>query len=135
MENEPRKINFSKIGDAEIGYISVAEKNKLPFKVKRIYWTYFTPENVKRGGHSHIELEQILIAVSGKIELEIETSNFNKHKFILDNPDEGVYIPKRSWRTMKYTHNAVQICIASEEYDEKDYINNYRDFLEMSNGI
>ena len=76
MENKPRKINFSKIGDAEIGYISVAEKNKLPFKVKRIYWTYFTPENVKRGGHSHIELEQILIAVSGKIELEIETSNF-----------------------------------------------------------
>ena len=135
MENEPRKINFSKIGDPKIGYISVAEKNKLPFKVKRIYWTYFTPENVKRGGHSHIELEQILIAVSGKIELEIETSNFNKYKFILDNPDEGVFIPKRSWRTMKYTHNAVQICIASEEYDEKDYINNYRDFLEMSNGI
>lgn len=135
MENKPRKINFSKIGSTEIGYISVAEKNKLPFKVKRIYWTYFTPENVKRGGHSHIELEQILIAVSGKIELEIETSNSKKYKFILESPDEGVYIPKRSWRTMKYTHNAVQICIASEEYDIKDYINNYNEFLKTSNGV
>jgi len=54
MYNEPTLINFPKIGNPSLGYISLAENDNLPFEVKRIYWTYFTPEDVERGGHSHI---------------------------------------------------------------------------------
>jgi hypothetical protein len=57
MEKKPHLINFSKIGSSQLGYISVAEKENLPFVPKRIYWTYFTPEDVTRGGHAHVELE------------------------------------------------------------------------------
>jgi hypothetical protein len=128
MNNIPYIINFPKIGNSQLGYISVAENENLPFIPKRIYWTYFTPEDVIRGHHAHYELEQILVAVTGKIEIEIETVERKTFKYILDSPNIGVYLPKMCWRTMKYSHNAVQMCIASMEYEEKDYIRSYESF-------
>ncbi len=130
---EPYIINFPKIGNSVQGYISVAENENLPFKVNRIYWTYFTPESVERGGHSHYELEQILVAVAGKIIVNTEVISVVRHQFILDNPNIGLYIPKMTWRTMKYSHNAVQMCIASIVYDEKDYIRDYKTFIKNGN--
>ena len=129
LQTEPYIINFPKIGDSVQGYISVAEKQNLPFEVKRIYWTYFTPESVQRGGHAHYELQQILVAVAGSITISIELSNGNKKVYILDKPNVGLYIPKMTWRDMQYSHNAVQMCIASMAYEEKDYIRDYKNFL------
>ena len=103
MNKEPYIIDFNKIGSPSLGYISIAEKENLPFIPQRIYWTYFTPEDVERGSHAHIELEQILVAVAGRVELKIETLSGKIFEFILDSPNKGVYIPKKSWRTMKYT--------------------------------
>lgn len=128
----PYLLNFPKIGNASLGYISIAEKMNLPFIPKRIYWTYYTPEDVIRGGHSHFELEQILIAVSGKIEVKIELNKDEKFEYVLESPSLGLFVPKNSWRIMKYSHNAVQICIASMEYDEKDYLHNYDEFLKKN---
>ncbi|HFK5599005.1 TPA: FdtA/QdtA family cupin domain-containing protein, partial [Elizabethkingia anophelis] len=127
--NYPFIIEFPKIGQSSLGYISIAEKDNLPFIPKRIYWTYYTPEEVERGGHSHYDLYQILVAVSGRIEITTELLNGDKQTFLLDKPNIGLFIPKMCWRTMKYTHNAVQMCIASNEYDEKDYIRDYNIFL------
>lgn len=126
---KPFLIEFPKIGDSSLGFISVAEKENLPFIPKRIYWTYFTPEDVERGGHSHFDLHQILLAVAGRIEITTELLSGEKSSFILEKPNVGLFIPKMCWRTMKYSHNAVQICIASNEYDEKDYIRDYDVFL------
>jgi hypothetical protein len=131
MKSSPYLIKFPKFGVPATGYISVAEKDNLPFVPKRIYWTYYTPEDVERGGHSHINLQQVLVAVSGTIFLDIETVSGEKFRFILDSPNKGVYIPRGAWRTMKYTHNAVQMCIANIEYDESDYIRNYEDFKNL----
>ena len=128
---KPYIINFPKIGKSDLGYISIAEKNELVFQPKRIYWTYYTPESVERGGHAHKELEQVLIAVAGRIELCIETCNGETFRFILEDPSKGIFIPKKCWRTMKYSHNAVQVCMASCEYDESDYIRNYDDFKRL----
>jgi hypothetical protein len=128
MFNEPTLISFPKIGNPSTGYISLAEKENLPFTVNRIYWTYFTPEDVERGGHSHIDLQQILVAMAGTITVKTEMPGGEKKEFILDSPAKGLLIPKLCWREMKYTHNAVQMCIASIAYDEKDYIRSYEDF-------
>ncbi|MBK7762860.1 MAG: WxcM-like domain-containing protein [Bacteroidetes bacterium] len=130
MENaaRPHIIEFKRIGDASLGYISVAEKETLPFEVKRVYWTYFTPEDVQRGGHAHYDLEQILLAVAGKIIVKTELLNGEIGEFILDKPNMGLYIPKMCWREMQYTHNAVQICLASIAYSEDDYIRDYDTF-------
>lgn len=76
-----------------IGYISVAENDNLPFNVERIYWTYYTPESINRGGHAHYELEQILVAVSGKIIVHTEMPGGQKERFILETPNIGIFYP------------------------------------------
>ncbi len=131
MVEYPHIITFPKIGNSQLGYISVAEKELLPFEIKRIYWTYYTPESVERGGHAHFNLEQVLVAMAGKIIISVELLNGIIQEFVLDNPYHGLYIPKNTWRTMKYTHNAVQMCIASMVYDENDYTRDYKEFKQQ----
>ena len=132
-KTKPYLINFPKIGESSLGYISLTEKDNLPFVPKRIYWTYYTPEDVVRGNHSHYELEQILVAVAGKVTVTIITIEGTEHEFILDSPDKGVFIPKLCWRVLKYSHNAVQMCIASLEYAESDYIRSLVEFKSLVN--
>jgi hypothetical protein len=128
---QPYLINFSKIGTFEIGYISVAENDNLPFEPKRIYWTYKTPENVVRGHHAHFELEQVLVAISGKVIVNIITIDGSEFEFILDTPTKGLFIPKLCWRNLRYTNNALLMCIASKEYSEIDYIRNFEEFQSL----
>lgn len=129
--DQPRIIDFPKIGNSIEGYISLAEKDTLPFEVKRIYWTYFTPESVKRGGHAHLRLNQILVAVAGKIIVTTEMPGETEQRFILETANKGLFIPQCCWRTMQYTHNAVQMCIASIVYEESDYIRDYEEFKKL----
>ncbi len=131
MIREPKIIQFPKFGNSSLGYISLAENESLPFEVKRVYWTYFTPEDVERGGHCHIELQQILIAIAGTITVKTEMPSGIQQNFILDHPSKGLLIPKLCWREMKYTHNAVQVCIANIAYDESDYIRDYVEFKKI----
>lgn len=113
------------------GYISVSENNSMPFEVKRVYWTYYTPESIRRGGHAHHALEQILVAVSGKIIVETEMPGAIKETFVLDSPNVGLLLPIYCWHVMQYTHSSVQMCIANIAYDEKDYIRDYAEFLKL----
>jgi uncharacterized RmlC-like cupin family protein len=125
----PRIIEFPEIGNGAIGYIAIADNSTIPFDVKRIYWTYLTPENVERGGHAHRQLEQVLVAVSGTIKIKLESQGRQEFDFILDRPGSGLYIPGMVWRTIQYSHNAVQLCIASTTFDEQDYIRDYETFI------
>jgi dTDP-4-dehydrorhamnose 3,5-epimerase-like enzyme len=125
---QPYLIEFPKIGDYTQGYISISQGNSMPIDIKRVYWTYYTPEEIIRGNHAHHELEQILFAAAGRITVETETIDGNSDSFTLDRPNLGLFIPKLCWRSMQYSHNAVQICLASVEYDEKDYIREYDNF-------
>ncbi|AZB09075.1 WxcM-like domain-containing protein [Chryseobacterium sp. G0162] len=127
----PHIIDFSKIGSPELGYITVAETQKnIPFPINRVYWTYFTPQDVIRGGHAHKKLQQVIFAVSGTIEFNTQDLDGNEATFVLDNPSKGLYIPELIWRDIKFSHSAVLLCLASEHYDEHDY---FRDFEEFKN--
>ncbi len=129
MKKEPHLISFNKIGSPNLGYISVAENfENIPFKIERVYWTYYTPQDVTRGGHAHLQLEQVIIAVSGTITFIIEDLKGSKTEFILDSPEKGLYIPQKIWRDIKFSHNAVLLCLASEKYTEEDYIRDYEIF-------
>ena len=129
---KPQLIEFSKIGSPNLGYISVAENsNNIPFEIRRVYWTYYTPQDVTRGGHAHYNLEQVIVAVSGTITFTTEDLDGNKEVFVLDSPDKGLYIPKLIWRDIKFSHNAVLLCLASEKYIAADYIRDYQTFLAL----
>ena len=128
----PHLINFEKIGSSELGYISVAENlENISFEVQRVYWTYFTPQDVTRGGHAHLALEQVIVAVSGTINFTTEDLQGNTAEFVLDSPEKGLFIPKHIWRDIKFSHNAVLLCLASEKYTEADYIREYDHFLKL----
>lgn len=127
--NKPYIIDFSKIGSTDLGYITVAEAQiNTPFEIKRVYWTYYTPQDIVRGGHAHRKLQQIIFAVSGSIEFNTLDLEGNTNSFLLTNPSQGLYIPKLIWRDIKFSHNAVLLCLASEYYDENDYFRNFEQF-------
>jgi dTDP-4-dehydrorhamnose 3,5-epimerase-like enzyme len=127
--NDPQYFSLDKIGNSSLGYITVAESLKnIPFEIKRVYWTYYTPQDVTRGGHAHRKLEQLIFAVSGRIEFNTINLEGTEETFILDSPAKGLYLPRLIWRDIKFSHSAVLLCLASEPYDESDYFRNYQDF-------
>ncbi len=131
-KTQPHLIEFPKIGESSIGYISVGETHKdIPFTIERIFWTYYTPESIVRGRHAHHETEMILIAVSGRITVVTEMPGGEVNTFILDAPNKAVYMPKLCWHTMQYSHSAVQLVLASTHYEAKDYIREYEDFEKL----
>ena len=131
---KPYLIRFDSIGSSKLGYITAVQyPENLPFVVKRVYWTYFTPHNVERGNHAHFDLHQIIVAVSGIIRFSIEGPDGSRSEFILDNPDVGLYLPPMHWRTIHFSHTAVLLCLASQEYQAEDYIREYDEFKRISN--
>lgn len=126
---EPQLIEFKKIGSPDLGYISVTELgDQVPFEFKRVYWTYYTPNHIERGGHAHKKLQQVIVAVSGIILFSLEDKFGNKYTFELKKPNQGLFIPEGFWRDIKFSHNAVLLCLASDKYLEDDYVRDYEAF-------
>lgn len=126
-------IRFDTRGESAIGYLAFAAGGTgVPFEIKRVFWSYFTPQNVIRGRHAHHQTQMVLIAVHGRITLQTETLQGEKQQFVLDQPDQGVYLPPYTWHTMQYSHSAVQLVLASTEYDPADYIRDYHAFKQLA---
>ena len=129
---KPYLIEFPKIGDSAIGFISVTEQLRpIPFEVKRTFWTYYTPESIVRGRHAHHLTEQVLVAAAGRITVTTEMSDGTIDVYRLEDPYIGLYVPPNAWHTMQYSHSAVQLVFASQPYDEKDYIREYEQFRKI----
>ena len=127
--NFPHLIQLPKLGDPAIGYISVIEQQQVvPFEIKRIFWTYYTPESIVRGRHAHHATELVLIAASGRILVTTELADGEIQLFRLEDPHVGLYVPPCAWHTMQYSHSAVQLALASQSYDEADYIRDHQVF-------
>lgn len=121
-------IDIRRYSDSR-GYLSVVENGiDIPFDIKRIYYLYMVPE-VARGAHAHRELQQLLIATSGSVDVIMDDGQ-EKKTFHLDRPWKGLLIPSGLWRDLEnFSGGAVLMCLASEGYDEKDYIRDYDEFL------
>jgi hypothetical protein len=129
---KPFLIEFPAIGDSDIGFISFAENSQLiPFEVKRVFWTYATPETIVRGRHAHYTAMQVIIAVAGRIVVTTEQANGGIEVFDLDRPTKGVFLPPNVWHTLQYSQKAVQLAVTSTFFDENDYIRDYAVFKEV----
>lgn len=125
-----KTIDFDICGDAR-GSLIALEKENLPFDVKRVYYIFDTKENVSRGFHAHKNLEQIAICVRGKCRFSLDDGKQKKILW-LDNPKKGIYIQGLVWREMHdFSEDCVLLVLASEHYDESDYIRNYQDFKRL----
>ena len=127
ISTRPFVQEYKKIGSSALGYITPIEG--LPFDIKRVYWTYYSPHEVIRGHHSHKRLHELIFAVSGVIEFKLESPDREVMRFTLDKPHAGLYIPPPYWRTLQFSHNAILLSITSAEYEEDEYIRDYETFL------
>ena len=126
-------IELPRITDPR-GNLTVAEANKnIPFDIKRVYWLYDVPGGECRGGHAHKHLQQILIAVSGSFHVTLDNGK-EKQTFLLNHPYQGLLIDTKTWRSLDdFSSGAVCVVLASDFYDENDYIYDYNDFLQYIN--
>lgn len=126
-------LKFRKItspSKSEIGALTPIEGGvEIPFDIKRIYYIYDVNDSVIRGKHAHERLHQVLICVHGSIDVRVE--NFlGEQVYTLNDPSVGLYIGPDNWREMfNFKDDGVLLVLASEQYDENDYIRDYDEFL------
>lgn len=126
---KPTFIDFQEHGDWRGQLVALEENKNIPFSVKRVYFMYDTKEGVIRGKHSHRELQQILFCVAGACTVKLDDGR-EKIDVRLDYPSRGLLIGPGIWREMcDFTPDAVLMVLASEYYDESDYIRDYDTFL------
>lgn len=124
------EMKFYTHGDARGQLVALeSSSSEVPFEVKRVYYIYDTTPGTIRGNHAHKSLKQVLICISGActITCEMPDGSISEHR--LDWPDRGVLIEGLVWRQMKeFSKDAVLMVLASEHYDEWDYIRDYENF-------
>jgi hypothetical protein len=116
------------------GNITIIEgETHLPFEVKRIYYLYDIPAGEDRGGHAHKELRQLIVAASGAFDVLLD-DGVNKKVVTLNRPDYGLLVVPGIWRElMEFSSGAICLVLASQVYDEGDYIREYKEFLAIKN--
>jgi len=123
-----RIIQIPKIKDRR-GNLSVIEKDVLPYKIERVYYLYDIPSDAARGGHSHREQSEFLIAVSGSFDVLLDDGT-DQSKITLNKPDQGLLIVPGIWRELEnFSSGSVCVVLSSGVFEETDYIRNYQEFL------
>ncbi len=139
MENKTtiadcRIIDLPKIHDLRGNLTFLETLNHIPIEMKRVFWVYDVPGGELRGGHAMKEMKEFIIALSGSFDVLIDDGT-HKVNYTLNRSFYGLYVPNLLWRQMiNFSTNSVALVIASTEYDEKDYILNYADFISEKYG-
>lgn len=121
-------INLEKHGDERGSLIALEPDINVPFDIKRVYYIFDTKMGIDRGFHAHKKLKQLLICTSGSVDIDVEYGT-TKQTYHLDNPSQGLLIEGLVWRVMKnFETDAVLMVLASEKYDEQDYLRDYQKF-------
>ncbi len=125
-------LTIPKIHDTR-GNLSVIEGDVIPFAMKRVYYLYDVPSGAERGGHSHKVQQEFLVALSGSFDVVL-TDGQEQKTVTLNKPNEGLLIPNGIWRELEnFSSGSVCLVIASDVFEEADYLRDYNDFLLSKN--
>lgn len=127
--NKVQMLEFPQHGD-ERGHLVVVEGMKdVPFEIKRIFYIYGSDADVVRGQHANRKTEFVLINVAGKSKVRVKDGEGNEAVFCLNRPHTGIYLPTMVWKDMyDFSADSVLLCLASEHYDNAEYIRDYDEF-------
>jgi hypothetical protein len=124
-------INLPKINDLRGNLSLIEEEKHAPFKIKRIYWIYDVPGGEFRGSHALKETEEFITALSGSFDVILHDGK-KEMKFSLNRSYYGLYVPKLTWRRLEnFSTNSLALVLASREYNEKEYIRDFNQFLNI----
>ena len=125
--NDCQIIKIPKVHD-ERGSLAVIENTTIPFAIKRVYYLFDVPSDSYRGGHAHKKQESVIIALSGSFVVIID-DGVNQQKILLNKPNQALHLPTGIWREIEnFSSGSVCLVVASTEFDEADYIRDYKDF-------
>lgn len=123
-------LNFQIRGNHDGSLVALENSKEIPFDVKRVYYIWGTKRDVIRGRHAHRKLEQVIICMSGNCDFILDNGT-EKETVHLDNPSKGLLIRHNIWREFtNFSPDCVIMVLASERYDESDYIRDYETFLQ-----
>lgn len=112
---------------------SVNQLKEVPFPIQRVYYLYDVPGGESRGGHGHLELQQLIVAASGSFDIIIDDGRV-KRTFHLARPNIGLYLPAGLWRELdNFSSGSICLVLASLPYSEEDYFRNYEEFIQYKN--
>lgn len=121
-------VDLPKVQDRRGNLSYVQGFDQIPFGISRVYFVYDVPGGSERGGHAHKTLHQLIIPVSGSFDVALSDGN-SKRVFTLNAPFRGLYVAPMVWRDLlNFSSGAVCLVVASEKYDEADYIRNFPDY-------
>jgi dTDP-4-dehydrorhamnose 3,5-epimerase-like enzyme len=124
-------INFPKVEDPRGNLSFIEEEHHIPFKIERCYWIYDVPSGQIRGGHAFREQREVIIALSGSFDVVADDGR-SKNVYSLNRSYYGLFIPAGFWRQMEnFSTNSLALVISSTQFNEKDYIRDYEDFLKF----
>lgn len=126
-------IQLPKIHDPRGNLTFIEGQNHISFKIKRSYWIYDVPGGEIRGGHAYKKLHELIVAVSGSFDVVLD-DGLEKRNFALNRSYYGLYVPNLIWRSLEnFSTNSLCLILASEVYNEDEYIRDYNDFLKGRN--
>ena len=122
-------IHFPSLGDERGSLVALEGVKTVPFEIKRVYYIFGTQPGVARGFHAHRNLQQVAVCVTGKCRMVLDDGEKREETW-LDSPNKGLLIGQMVWREMHdFSSDCVLLVVASEHYDENDYIRLYSDFV------
>lgn len=130
--SKPCIISLPRIFDPRGSLTFVQDNAQIPFEIARCYWTYDVPAGESRGGHSHKEAMELVVATSGCFNVNLFDGK-TWLTYTLNRPFEGLYIPPGYWRTLdNFASGSVCLVVTSNMYDEDDYIRDYEEFKRLA---
>lgn len=124
-----RLLHLPIMGDDRGSLIALENSTHLPFNIERVYYIFDTKKGMSRGKHAHKKLKQLAVCVSGKCRIVLD-DGVKRQNYWLDAPDKGLFINSMVWREMHdFSEDCVLIVLASEPYEEDDYIRDYNQFI------
>ncbi|MGL4293395.1 MAG: sugar 3,4-ketoisomerase [Bacteroidales bacterium] len=129
-----RVITLPKVHNRAGNLTSVNNGVEIPFDIRRVYYLYDVPAGAERGGHSHHTLCSLLVAASGSFDVILDDGK-ERRTVRLDRPHKGLLIVPGIWREIvNFSGGAICMVLASEQYDEADYVRDYQEFKMLKNG-
>ena len=124
-----RWVNLPPLGDERGSLVALEAGKSVPFEIKRVYYLFAT-KDVSRGFHAHKKLQQMAVCVAGKCRMVLDDGHTREEAW-LDSPTKGLLVNDLVWHEMHdFSSDCVMLVLASEHYDESDYLRNYAEFLE-----